>query len=130
VKLFDGTEELHTLLNNDGVFSTAIRLSKYVCYDDCILRTNGHKNGEILNITKLAEVMNMPYSTLSRHITVLKNNGILAICKTGTKGNPSKTHDCIIANPDVFMRGINVNKTVISIFKEAGWDNYKKLKTY
>lgn len=129
MKLFDGTEELHKLLNNDGVFSTAIRLSKFVCYDDCVLRTGGHKNGKILNTKELSDIMNVPYSTLRRHISVLFKNGVLALCKTGTKGSPDLIHDCIIANPDVFMRGINVNKTVLSIFKEAGWDNYKSLDT-
>ena len=59
VKLFDGTEELHKLLNNDGVFSTAIRLSKFVCYDDCVLRTGGHKNGKILDTKELSDIMNV-----------------------------------------------------------------------
>lgn len=127
VKLFDGTEELHRLLKNDGVFSTAIRLSKYVCYDDCVLRTNGHKNGNVLDVHELSELMKIPYNTLRKHISVLYKNGVLALCKTGTKGNPDLINDCIIANPDVFMRGSNVNKTVLSIFQEAGWDDYKSL---
>ncbi len=127
VKLFDGTEELHKLLNNDGVFTTAIRLSKYVCYDDCILRTNGHKNGRILDIHDLSELMDIPFNTLRKHISVLYKNGVLALCKTGSKGNPDLIRDCIIANPDIFLRGSNVNKTVVAIFKEAGWDNYKSI---
>lgn len=126
MKLFDGTEELHNLLKNDGVFSTAIRLSKYVCYDDCVLRNGGHGNGKVLDIHDLSELMGIPYNTLRKHISVLYKNGVLALCKTGTKGNPGLITDCIIANPDVFMRGVNVNKTVIAVFKESGWGGYPK----
>lgn len=45
VKLFDGTDELHRIINNDGIFSTCLRLSKFICYEDCILRKGGHRNG-------------------------------------------------------------------------------------
>ena len=127
VKLFDGTEELHTLLGSDVIFATAIRLSKFVCYDDCILRTNGRKNGKILSVNDLSKILNIPYSTLRRHISVLYKQGVLALCKTGTKGNPDAIHDVIIANPDVFMRGVDINKTVVSIFEDAGWNGYKDI---
>ena len=124
MKLFDGTEELFKLLKSDAAFNIAIRLSKFVCYDDCILRTNGYKNGKILDVHDLAELMNIPYNTLRKHISKLYKNGILALCKTGSKGNPDSIKNCIIANPDIYMRGVNINKTVIAIFKEAGWSGF------
>ena len=126
VKLFDYTEELHDLLNNDAAFNIAIRLSKFICYDDCILRMGGHKNGKILDVHDISEVLKIPYNTLRKHISVLYKHGILAICKTGTKYNPDNIKNIIIANPDVYMRGTNINKTVISIFKEAGWNGFKE----
>lgn len=126
MKLFDGINELHKMLNNDGIFSTAVRLADFVCYDDCVLRMGGHKNGKVMNVHDLSEAMDIPYNTLRKHISALYKNGVLALCKTGTKGNPDLINDCIVANPDVFMRGININKTVITIFKEAGWTGYDK----
>lgn len=125
VKLFDGTEELFKLLGNSGVFSTAIRLSKFVCYTDCVLRHNGHGNGKVMDIHDLSDEMKIPYNTLRKHMNVLYSNGILAYCKTGTRGNPEAISDCILANPDVFMRGIDVNASVLAVFRNAGWEGYE-----
>lgn len=124
MKLFDGTEELYKILNNAPAFNTAIRLSKFVCYNDCVLRNGGRKNGKVLNVHDLAEQMSIPYDTLRKHISLLYKNGILALCKTGTKGNPGLISDCIIANPDVFMRGVDVNESVLTVFRDAGWRGY------
>ena len=126
VKLFDGISELRKAINNDGVFSTAVSLADYVCYDDCVIRMGGHKNGRVMSVHDLSDALDIPYNTLRKHISALYKNGVLALCKTGTRGNPDLLNDCIIANPSVYLRGTKVNKTVLSIFEESGWGNYTK----
>ena len=127
--MFDGTDELYKMINNDAAFTTCIRLSKCVCYDDCVLRTNGHHNGKILDIHDLSEILQIPYNTIRKHIRLLMNLGILAYSTTGNKANIIKgnksTTTTIVVNPDVFMRGCNVNKTVKALFERAGWTGYK-----
>ena len=127
VKLYDDiTDELYDLLgNNNGMFTTTMRLSKFVCYTDCVLRHGGHGHGKVLDVKDLTEELNMPYSTLKKHLNVLYSVGVLAYCKTGTKGNPGLISDCIIANPDVFMRGANVNSSVVAVFRNSGWSSKK-----
>ena len=122
VKIFDADELYKILENNSGVFTTAMRLSDFVSYTDCVLRHGGHGNGKVLNVKDLMAELDIPYSTLKKHLNILYSNGVLAYCKTGTKGNPDLINDCIIANPDIFMRGANVSKAIIAVFRDSGWN--------
>lgn len=127
--MFDGTEELHKIIGNDGIFTTCLRLSKFISYDDCVLRYGGHKNGRILDTHDLSELMNIPYNTLRKHLAVLIKLGIIINNKSGNKNNANckeaKYDNTIVVNPDVYMRGCMVDKTLLAMFSRTGWANNK-----
>ncbi len=101
-------------------------LSDYVCYDDCILRFKGNKNGRILDTHELSELMKIPYSTLRRNISSLMKKGILCISKVGNKYNPTEILEAIVVNPDIYLRGMDINKTVKGLFEKSGWNEYSQ----
>lgn len=126
VKLFEGVNELRQYLNNNGEFTTAISLADYICYEDCILRYRGMRKGRILDAKTLSELMDIPYKTLCRHINSLMKKGIIAITKVGNKDNPDELIEVYVANPNIYLRGCDVNKTALGLFEKSGWNSYKQ----
>ena len=130
VKLFDGIGKLRKIINNNGALLTCLSLADYVCYNDCVLRNQGLQNGRILDIHDLSELLDIPYNTLRKQIALLMKLGILAYAVTGNVNNGHHDTETILAktivvNPDVYMRGKNVNKTVIALFEKSGWKELK-----
>jgi len=126
VKLFEGTSKLIKFLSN-AEFTTMIALADFVCYNDCILRNHGIRNGKILDINSMSELLGIPYSTLTRNINSLIEKGVIAEVKTGTI-NPDETNKstkCYLANPDIYLRGTCINTTVQAIFEKTGWKEYR-----
>lgn len=120
VKLYGGVSALRKYLT-PVEFTIAISLSDFVSYEDCILRKGGHHNGKILGIHELAELMDMNYHSLRRVMYSLNNKGVIAICKIGCKDKPSEKVTAIVVNPDLFMRGVDVNKTALGLFENSNW---------
>lgn len=119
VKLYSGMTELKKNLT-DREFAIAIALSDFVCYDDCCLREGGHGNGKILRQKDLAEKFEMNYNTLKEIMLSLRKKKILGTFITGAN---DKT---ITVNPYIYTRGTNVNKTVITYFKNSKWKDILK----
>ncbi len=120
VKLFDGVNELRIYLNNQGEFSTAMSLADFVCYDDCILRTGGHKNGKKLGIKDLADLMKIPEGTLKRNIMNLNKKGVINYSREGSKKD-GYVGEQIVVNPSIYLRGKNVNATAVGLFERSEW---------
>ena len=126
MKLYDGVNMLRQYLDNNGEFATAMSLSDYVCYEDCILRFKGNRNGHILDVHELAQLMKIPYNTLRRNIGSLMKKGILCTSKIGNRYNPDEVLDVIVVNPDIYLRGMDINKTVKGLFEKSGWNEYSQ----
>ena len=123
VKLFDGINNLRKYLNNQGEFSTAVSLADYVCYLDCIIRKGGVRNGKKLGIEELSKELEIPYNTLKRNILSLNKKGIINYSKEGSIDN-KYVGENIVVNPDIYLRGCNVNQSVIGLFENSGWKEY------
>lgn len=121
VKLFTGGINELRRGTTPTEFVTAISLCEFVCYDDCALRKGGKLNGHILSTKDLSEEMNIPYETLRKIISSLIKKGILAISKTGCKDKPSISIKTIFVNPNIYMKGQDVNLTAIALFEGSNW---------
>lgn len=119
VKLYSGMSELKKRLS-DREFAVALALSDFVCYDDCCLREGGHGNGSVLTMNDLADKLDMTYDNLKKILLSLRKKKILGIFITG------KNDKTITVNPYVYTRGSNVNKTVITYFKNSEWKDVLK----
>lgn len=122
VKLYLGVNKMRKYLT-PGEFTIAISLADFVCYEDCIVREGGHHNGKILTISELAEEMEMNYEALRKILSSLKKKGVIAISETGCRDNPKILTKCIIVNPYIFTKGININKTLTGIFNNSNWND-------
>ena len=95
-----------------------VRLTKFISYNDCILRKGGHRNGHALNASELAKELGIPYSTFRKNFKKIQDNGIYI---KHNKSIDNVSEDCIIANPDIFMRGSVVYPWVSKLFKDYIW---------
>lgn len=84
------------------------------------------RKGRILDAKTLSELMDIPYKTLYRHINSLMKKGIIAITKVGNKDNPDELIEVYVANPNIYLRGCDVNKTALGLFEKSGWNSYKQ----
>lgn len=121
VKLYVGVNELRKYLT-PGEFTIAMSLADFVCYDDCILRKGGHKNGKILTLQELAEEMDIKYDALRKQISSLIKKGVVGIHKTGCKDAPNVILKAITVNPYIFSRGNNINATIAALYSESKWN--------
>ncbi len=119
VKLYSGMSELKKRLT-DREFAVTIALSDFVCYDDCCLREGGHGNGKVLTMNDLAEKWDMKYNNLKAIMLSLRKKKILGTFITG------KNDKTITVNPYIYTRGSNLNKSVITYFKDSEWQELLK----
>lgn len=122
VKLFKGVNTLRKALT-PSEFSVAISLADFVCYDDCVLRSGGHRNGRILSIKDLSELMSIEYSNLCKTIKTLIKKGVIGIHQTGDKNDSSQIHKTITVNPYIFCRGKDISHTATTLFSESHWSS-------
>lgn len=97
-------------------------LADFVCYDDCIIRTGGHKNGRKLSIEDLSKLMDIPLSTLKRNLMNLNKKGVINYSKEGSKEN-GYVGEQIVVNPWIYLRGKNVNATAVGLFERSQWND-------
>jgi hypothetical protein len=98
-----------------------LSLTKFICYEDCILRTGGRHNGNVLTVKELAVLLKQNEKSLYRQITNLKSKGVLCICGIGSIYEHEHNKKVIIINPYIFCRGNIVNNTIKALFENSGW---------
>ena len=121
--MFDGVNDLRKFLGNQGEFTTAMSLSDYVCYEDCILRRGGTRKGKKLGMEDLSKELEIPLSTLKRNIYSLHKKGIINYSKEGSIDNVY-VGETIVINPDIYLRGCDVCKTAVGMFENTKWREY------
>lgn len=57
------------------------------------------------------------------NINNLHKKGVICYFKDGNIEN-KYVGESIIVNPDIYLRGCNVNKTVLACFENSGWKEY------
>lgn len=125
VKLYD--EVLVHLRKNltPSEFTFTISLATYVSYDDCILRKTSRGNSNPVTLQDLAKDMELDISTVRKRLAKLKKKGVIGEHETGSinpafkiNGEVEKVYTC---NPYIFIRGKDINKTVVTFYNQSGW---------
>ena len=121
VKLYDGVLEALTEKLSKAELVFMLKIVKLVSYDDCILRTNGHGHGKILDLTDIADAVGENYKNCSKLMNGLIKKGVIGKHETGCVENPDITVKCYTFNPFIISRGVKLNRTIIALFENTGW---------
>lgn len=128
VKVFDEAMPILLELLNPIEFKFTMGIITLISYNDCILRRGGHGNGKILTTKEIAEELKMEYGTVRRIIPKLKKYGIIGVHETGSISADidSKITRAYTANPFIYARGNDFNKTIYSFYEATGWSDIHK----
>lgn len=121
VKLYDGVLDILTQRLSKAELVFMLKIVKLVSYDDCILRTNGHGNGRILDMNDISHVTGENYKNCNKLMNGLLKKGIIGKHETGCIENPDIVVKCYTFNPFIICRGTKLNKTIINLFDKSGW---------
>ena len=120
-------EEFRQLLTAEET-QLALFLQDFVCYNDCILRTNGNKQGNPLTLDMLASMYGLKYDTFRKIMSSLKNKEVVAYHKSGSASPEKNKMKCITLNPYIFCRGMEVDKWISDYFSNSQWANFERQK--
>jgi hypothetical protein len=119
VKIFDKTLFLLVEKLTNGEIAFVIKILPYISYNDGILRDEEKK---IININDLAERMEMTYEGVRKVVASLISKGVLGEHRTGSIDNPKIINKCLTVNPYIFLKGKQMNKTIIGLFENTEWN--------
>lgn len=137
VRFMDDTTYIRSFRGNDVLFrqlltaeetQLALFLQDFVCYNDCILRTNGNKQGNPLTLEMLASMYGLKYDTFRKIMSSLKNKEVVAYHKSGSASPEKNKMKCITLNPYIFCRGMEVDKWISDYFSNSQWANFERQK--
>lgn len=137
VRFMDDTTYIRSFRGNGVLFrqiltaeetQLALFLQDFVCYNDCILRTNGNKQGNPLTVETLAALYGSKYNTFRKVMGSLRKKEVIAYHNSGS-GSPEKNKmKCITLNPYIFCRGMEVDKWISSYFENSQWAKFERQK--
>ena len=137
VRFMDDTTYIRSFRGNGVLFrqlltaeetQLALFLQDFVCYNDCILRTNGNKQGNPLTLDRLASMYGLKYDTFRKIMSSLKNKEVVAYHKSGSASPEKNKMKCITLNPYIFCRGMEVDKWISDYFSNSQWANFERQK--
>ena len=137
VRFMDDTTYIRSFRGNGVLFrqlltaeetQLALFLQDFVCYNDCILRTNGNKQGNPLTLDMLASMYGLKYDTFRKIMSSLKNKEVVAYHKSGSASPEKNKMKCITLNPYIFCRGMEVYKWISDYFSNSQWANFERQK--
>lgn len=126
VRFMDDTTYIRSFRGNGVLFrqlltaeetQLALFLQDFVCYNDCILRTNGNKQGNPLTLDMLASMYGLKYDTFRKIMSSLKSKEVVAYHKSGSASPEKNKMKCITLNPYIFCRGMEVDKWIVITFQ-------------
>ena len=79
VRDFRGNGKLFRMLLTPQEIALLTFLTDYICYNDCILRINGNKKGNILTVENLADEYGMKYDAFRKLMTALRKKQIIVL---------------------------------------------------
>lgn len=102
-------------------YRVAFGLSKFISYESCILEVGYGYEKHNMTLDDISREMKLQYKTASRIISSLIKKGVLAQVKTGQLQS-SKTTNCYVVNPYIYLNGKNPTKEVVQhFFTNSGW---------
>lgn len=137
VRFMDDTTYIRSFRGNGVLFrqlltaeetQLALFLQDFACYNDCILRTNGNKQGNPLTLDMLASMYGLKYDTFRKIMSSLKNKEVVAYHKSGSASPEKNKMKCITLNPYIFCRGMEVDKWISDYFSNSQWANFERQK--
>ena len=137
VRFMDDTTYIRSFRGNGVLFrqlltaeetQLALFLQDFVCYNDCILITNGNKQGNPLTLDMLVSMYGLKYDTFRKIMSSLKNKEVVAYHKSGSASPEKNKMKCITLNPYIFCRGMEVDKWISDYFSNSQWANFERQK--
>lgn len=110
------------LTNNE--LGTIVFLSDFICYKDCVLRTNGDIRGKALSVRDLAELDGSKYDTFRRIMYSLRDKELIGFHETGDANGTR----WITVNPFVFCRGSKISAWVVDFYANTRWAKIERQK--
>lgn len=105
-------------------------LTDYLCYNDCILRVGGNRQGSILTVEQLADLYGLRYDSFRRIMSELKKKEFLSYHDKNTLETTVGiiNQRCITLNPYIFCRGTKVDDYVASYYRNSIWSSLERPK--
>lgn len=100
-------------------FAVAMSLMPFISYGDGILRYNG----KIADGKTISNILCENYDTYKRIITSLIKKDILKRIQRPSDTYANKTKKCLVVNPYIFLRGQDIEKDIVELFKGSKWAN-------
>ena len=131
VRDFRGNGKLFRMLLTPQEIALLTFLTDYICYNDCILRTNGNRKGNILTVENLADEYGMNYDTFRKLMTSLRKKQVIDYHDKNTVETTKGIIDtrCITFNPYIKCRGKKVDDYIIEHYSSTLWAEIKRQKT-
>ena len=131
VRDFRGNGKLFRMLLTPQEIALLTFLTDYICYNDCILRTNGNRKGNILTVENLADEYGMKYDAFRKLMTSLRKKQIIDYHDKNTVETTKGIIDkrCITFNPFVKCRGKKVDDYIIDHYSSTIWAEVERQKT-
>ena len=102
-------------------YAVATALIPYISYKDGILRNEN----ELLNMKQISVLLNMDYDSIRKSFATLLKNQIIAKVKRPPQYDCDKLVNCYAVNPYLFMSSTDIEKEILSKFKESKWAKIK-----
>ena len=131
VRDFRGNGKLFRMLLKPQEIALLTFLTDYICYNDCILRTNGNRKGNILTVENLADEYGMNYDAFRKLMTSLRKKQVIDYHDKNTVETTKGIIDtrCITFNPYIKCRGKKVDDYIIEHYSSTLWAEIKRQKT-
>lgn len=131
VRDFRGNGKLFRMLLTPQEIALLTFITDYICYNDCILRTNGNKKGNILTVENLADEYGMNYDAFRKLMTSLRKKQVIDYHDKNTVETTKGIIDkrCITFNPYIKCRGKKVDNYIIEHYSPTLWAEIKRQKT-
>ena len=131
VRDFRGNGKLFRMLLKPQEIALLTFLTDYICYNDCILRTNGNRKGNILTVENLADEYGMNYDAFRKLMTSLRKKQVIDYHDKNTVETTKGIIDtrCITFNPYIKCRGKKVDNYIIEHYSSTLWAEIKRQKT-
>lgn len=127
IKLFGGNSDMLCDKLSNSEVAMLVFLSKYVCYEDCVLRMNGERNAHAMSMKELAQLHHMKPNTFRKIMASLKAHRVIGVHETGSVNNNQTKW--ITVNPYVMCRGLKVQRWVADFYADSEWNASKKKST-
>ena len=104
-------------------YQVAIGLSKFVSYEDNILKIGTGKRKHNMDLHEIADAMQTDYSRMTRIMNSLIKHGVFGIMQVGNC-KTKNIEKYYIANPYVYINGKNPETELCKYFDNSGWKEF------